>query len=192
MRRSVVAGARIAAAVAVVAVVVVGAGAAVAPAQPAGRVLPFAPLESAKAGETALYELGILDAASRPVSSSEKRYTVDARESGRVKIGKLDLAETADAPEIFEALRIAPPGTPFDGLKATPEAIEYGRHGKKIETTHVALNTKLKDGVTIVVLDAWFSKDVPVFGLVRARTKILGGGAGESVLELVDFGGKAK
>ncbi len=174
-------------AVAASAAVLLAAGAALA----GSRVLPFAPLEHAKPGDAVLFKLEIFDATSRPVSKTEKRYTVDSRELGTVRVGKLELPEKADAAEIIGAMGLVPPGTPFEGVTAKAEAISWGRYDQKIETIRVSLRAKLKDApasvTTSVVFDGWFSKDIPVFGLVRSRTRIIGGGAGESAYELLDF-----
>lgn len=150
-----------------------------------GRLLPFSPLADAKKGEGALYRLEILDANGKPASKSEKRYDVDAVELGTVKIGKLELADDADAPEIVKALRLLPPGTPLDGMTVKAESVALPKG--KAEGVHLSLRAKIGGGSTEVVFDAWFVKDVPVFGLVRAKTKIVGGGAGESVWEVVDW-----
>jgi hypothetical protein len=162
--------------------ILLSAGAALA----VDRLLAWKPLEKAKAGDSVRYKLEIFDASGRSVSKSEKAYKVDAREDGRVAIGRIDLAEDADAKEIVEALRLLPPGTPLEGLAAKPETVDGPTKGKKVEAEHVSLRAKLQGGQTSVLFDAWFARDVAVFGLLRARTKIVGGGAGESAYELVE------
>ncbi len=157
-----------------------------APALAGGRVLPFSPLEDARPGEKAVYRLDIFDASGNKVSSAEKSYAVDAHADGVVAIGRLELPEGADAAEILGALRLLPPGTPLDGLALKPEPVPLPGE-RKADGFKVSLRATLKDGATIVTFDAWFVKEVPVFGLVRSRTKIAGGGAGESVYELVEF-----
>ena len=152
-----------------------------------GRLLPFAPLEDAKAGDGAKYKLEILDAGGRVVSTSEKRWDVDAHEDGIVKVGKVELSDQADAAEIIGALRLLPPGTPLDGLTVKTEKVAVPKSKDKADGVHASLRAKLQGGATEVVFDAWFVKGIPPFALVRARTKIVGGGAGESAYEIVDW-----
>jgi hypothetical protein len=88
--------------------------------------------------------------------------------------------------EIAAALRLLPPGTPTDGFTVREESVALPKD-EKVAGFHISLRAKLRDGATEVVFDAWFAKGIAVFGLARARTKVLGGGAGESALEVVDW-----
>jgi hypothetical protein len=143
----------------------------------AGRILPFQPLASAKAGQTAKYKLEILDGGGKVASTTEKVYKLDSVEDGDIVMGRADLRVEADAPEIIDAMRILPRGTPAKGLAAKPE-----KDGK----VRVTLESTLQDGQTTVALDALFEPKAGMLGVRRARVKIVGGGAGESVYELVE------
>jgi hypothetical protein len=158
---------------------------ALAPGARAGdpRLLPFEPLADAVQGEHATYAIEVLDARGERASTSERTYTVDRVEDHEVAIGRIRLETGADAREIIEAMRLLPPGTPTAGLKAAAASEKRG-DGAEREVVKVTLETAISSASMKVVFEARFAKDAPVFGLLSARTRILGGGAGESVYTL--------
>lgn len=165
--------------------------AAAALAAPAPRVLPWQPLAAARAGQRLRYQGVVTDTAGKVFDTYPLVVEVLAADEDEIRLAvsehggapkERSLARDADAAAIAAALRLLPPGTPFDGAKAEPAKTRVLE--KEVPATRVRLDAKLAGGAATVAFDAFFAEDVPVTGVASATTSIAGGGAGVSKLVL--------
>ena len=97
---------------------------------------------------------------------------------------KVDLTKDYDA---ISAANLKRTGTKIEKVGEGTEKIKFGKNELETKWTMLKCTTVVNDLTMVSEFKMWFSKDVPVSGLVRMDTTV---GTFKSTLELTGYGSK--